>query len=168
MAKLGRTGLRTLKVLHLLTAGLWVGGAFALNLMLLLPGSPETGGQLVGYSEACKFVDDLVIIPGAVGCLVTGLLFSLLSPWGFFRHRWLAVKWILTVFCILFGTFYLGPRVNGQPPLALAEGLSALANPIYLENRSGNILGGLIQMALIVFMVAVSVVKPWKAGRRAD
>ena len=149
-----------------MTAGLWVGGAFGLNLMLLLPGSPGSGGELLGYNEACKFVDDFVVIPGAIGCLVTGLLFSILSPWGFFKHRWVAVKWVLTVLCILFGTFYLGPRINGQPPISMADGLDALQNPVYLSNLSGNIKGGLTQMALITFMVAISVLRPWRATRK--
>jgi hypothetical protein len=166
MPALGKTGLRILKILHLFTAGLWVGGAVALTLMISLPGSPESGGQLYGYNEACKFVDDLVIIPGAIGCLITGLLFSILTHWGFFKHRWVAVKWALTVFCILFGTFYLGPRVNGQPPISLAEGLSALHNPLYLANRSSNLLGGVLQVILIVLMLIISVVKPWKAARQ--
>ena len=168
MAKLGKSGLRALKAIHLILAGLWVGGAFGLNLMLLLPWEAGDGGALHSYNEACKFVDDFVVIPGAIGCLVTGLLFSLLSNWGFFKHRWLAVKWVLTVFCIIFGTFYLGPRINGQPPISLAEGLGALENAAYLSNRAGNIAGGLIQLVLIFFMVAISVARPWRAAKSAS
>jgi hypothetical protein len=166
MASFGKRGLRTLKILHLLTAGLWVGGAFALNLMLLLPGAPGSDGELLGYNQACKFVDDFVVIPGAVGCLVTGLLFSIFSPWGFFKHRWLAVKWVLTAFCVIFGTIYLGPKINGQPPISLAEGLGALADPVYISNKSGNIAGGLVQLAIIFFMVAISVLRPWKSAKK--
>jgi putative copper export protein len=165
MPKFGKTGLRTLKVLHLLTAGLWVGGSFGLNAMLLSPGSPSSGGELVGYNEACVFVDDLVVIPGAVGCLVTGLLFSVFSHWGFFKHRWLAVKWVLTVLCILFGTFFLGPRVDAQPAISTAQGLGALQDPAYLANRAGVITGGLVMVTLIFLMVAISVLRPWKASK---
>ena len=151
-----------------MTAGFWVGGAFGLTFMLLAPGSPGSGGELLGYNEACKFVDDFVIIPGAVGCLVTGLLFSLLSPWGFFRHRWVAVKWVLTVLCVLFGTFYLGPRINGQPAITAVAGLEALQDPAYLSNLSGNIKGGAIQLVTITFMVAISVLRPWRAAKKAE
>jgi uncharacterized membrane protein len=165
MAALGKNGMRTLKVLHLFTACLWLGGSFGLNLMLLLPWEPGGDAGLVSYGEACKFVDDFVVIPGAVGCLVTGLLFSVLSHWGFFKHRWVAVKWALTVLCVLFGTFFLGPRVNAQPGIALEAGLSALTDPAYLANRQGLVATGPIMLLLIAFMVAISVYKPWKAAR---
>ncbi|MDR2442617.1 MAG: DUF2269 family protein [Deltaproteobacteria bacterium] len=161
MPKLGKLGLRVLKIVHLILAGLWVGGAIGLNIMVFLFSSAESGGELYGYNIASKLVDDLLIIPGAMGCLVTGLLFSLFSNWGFFKHRWLAVKWVLTVFCILFGTFYLGPTVNDQPAISYAEGLGALADPTWIANRLTSLKGGAIQVFLILFMVAISVIKPW-------
>ena len=162
MKKFGARGQRILKIIHLVTAGLWIGGALSLNLMLIMLGPGQSGAELQGYDLARKFIDDLIIIPGAMGCLLTGLMISWLTPWGFFKHRWVAVKWVLTVGCILFGTFYLGPRINGQPPISEALGLMALDDPVYLANRSQNILAGLLQVGLIFFMVAISTLKPWK------
>ena len=168
MKKFGARGQRILKIIHLLLVGLWLGGALALNLMLAALGPGWSGGELLGYDLARKFVDDFVIIPGALGCLLSGLLISLFTPWGFFRHRWVAVKWILTVACIIFGTFYLGPRINGQPPLSLALGLAAASDPVYLANRLANMVGGWGQMAVLIFMVAISVLKPWKKRSQAE
>ncbi len=169
MAAFGARGQKILKIFHLVTAGLWIGGAAALNLMLLFLGPGRSGPELYGYDLARKFVDDGIIIPGAMGCLVSGLLISWLTPWGFFKHRWVAVKWVLTVALILFGTFYLGPRVNGQPPLSGSLGLSALADPVYQGHLSDNIAGGLVQMGFILFLAAISVLKPWrkKAARES-
>jgi hypothetical protein len=162
MKKFNARGQRVLKIIHLLLAGLWIGGAVALWLMLATLGPGRSGGELLGYDLARKFVDDFIIIPGALGCLLSGLIISLGTPWGFFKHRWVAVKWVLTVACIVFGTFYLGPRVNGQPLLSLELGLAAAADPVYLANRWANLTGGWVQMAALVFMVAISVLKPWK------
>jgi hypothetical protein len=86
----------------------------------------------------------------------------MLTPWGFFKHRWVAWKWILTVACILFGTFVLGPMINGQPAISAALGLDALADPAYQANRSNNLLGGGLQLLAIFFMVVISTLKPWK------
>jgi hypothetical protein len=165
MPRLGKRGLRVLKAVHLVTACLWTGGSVGLNLMIVLLAGPESGGELFGYDQARKLVDDLVVIPGAIGCLATGLLFALFSNWGFFKHRWLAVKWVLTVFCIAFGTFFLGPRINGRPPLSGELGLAALQNPEYLAFQSGLATGGPAMAALIVFMVVISVFKPWKKAQ---
>lgn len=162
MKKFGARGQRVLKIIHLIVAGLWLGGAAALTLMIVALGPAESGPELLGYDLARKFVDDLIIIPGAMGCLLSGLLISGLTPWGFFKHRWVAVKWILTVACILFGTFYLGPMINGQPLISQDLGLAAAADPVYAANRFHNTLGGGLQLAALIFMVAISVMKPWK------
>lgn len=166
MGKLDPRGRRVLKIFHLACAGLWIGGAAGLSLMVAALGPAQSGAELLGYDLARKFVDDFVIIPGAVGCLFSGLLISLLTPWGFFRHPWVAVKWILTVACILYGTFVLGPMINGQPGISGALGLTALADPIYLANRGNSLLGGALQLLAIFFMLVISVIKPWKKARR--
>ncbi|MDR3037872.1 MAG: hypothetical protein LBV21_01035 [Candidatus Adiutrix sp.] len=162
MKKFGARGRLVLKIIHLTVAGLWLGGALTLNLMVAVLGPGRSGGELLGYDLARKFVDDFIIIPGAFGCLLSGLAISLGTAWGFFKHRWVAMKWLLTVACILFGTFYLGPRINGQPLISQALGLAAAADPLYLANRVENMAGGWLQMIVLVFMVVISVLKPWK------
>ncbi|MDL2260431.1 hypothetical protein LJB99_06130 [Deltaproteobacteria bacterium OttesenSCG-928-K17] len=162
MKKLGARGQKILKSVHLILAGMWIGGALGLTLMIACLGPAASGGELYGYDLAMKFIDDALIIPGAMGCLLSGLLISLFTPWGFFKHRWVAVKWILTVGCILFGTFYLGPQVNGRPPISEALGLAALNDAAYNAAHSRNFFGGLAQFGAIVFMTAISVIKPWR------
>lgn len=168
MKKCGARGQRVLKIIHLITASLWVGGAVTLLLMGLWLGPAQSGLELLGYDLARKFVDDLIIIPGALGCLFSGLLISWLTPWGFFRHRWVTVKWILTIACILFGTFYLGPIINTQPLTSRELGLAAAHDPLYTSRHFNNAVGGAVQVVLILFLVAVSVLKPWKKKAVAD
>ena len=162
MKKFRARGQRILKIIHLLFACLWLGGALALCLMVVALGPGQSGGELLGYDLARKFVDDFIIIPGAIGSLLSGLFISFCTPWGFFKHRWVTVKWVLTVACVLFGTFYLGPRINGQPILSQELGLSAATDLGYLANRLENMMGGWLQMVSLVFMVVISVIKPWK------
>ena len=40
-----------------------------------------------------------VIVPLAILALVTGLVMSVGSPWGLFRHYWVVISLVLTVFC---------------------------------------------------------------------
>jgi hypothetical protein len=168
MKKLGIQGRKVLKICHLCLAGLWLGGAVTLNMMMLELGPAESGPQLNGYDLARMFVDDYVITPAALGCLVSGLLIAWLTPWGFFKHRWVSVKLILTLVCILVGTFILGPMVNDQPQLSQDLGLAALYNQDYASNCFGALLGGMALVAMIVFMTVISVVKPWQKKPRPD
>jgi hypothetical protein len=158
-------GQKILKIIHIVMVGLWIGGTLALILMMLFLGPGQSGGELLGYDLARKFVDDFIIIPGIMGCLFSGLLISLFTTWGFFKHRWVSVKWILTVACIIFGTFYLGPRINGQPLITTLQGASASTDPIYMAARFQNLVGGGFQLLAIIFMIVISVVKPWKKNK---
>ena len=161
MRKLGSRGQKWLKCAHLLFACLWVGGAVGLTLMNFLLRADDIM-ELYGIQVAKRFVDDFVIIPGALGCLLTGLLYSLFTPWGWFKHRWITVKWVITVSGVLFGTFFLGPWLNSLGPMAAAEGLAALTNPRYVHHQRMLQLWGTLQAATILFALFISVLKPWK------
>jgi hypothetical protein len=42
-----------------------------------------------------------VIVPLSFGSLLTGLVQSLGTPWGLFRHYWVLAKLLLTVLCVI-------------------------------------------------------------------
>lgn len=168
MKKFSAQGQKILKIIHLILAGMWVGGSLGLTLMIAGLGPAQSGGELYGYDLACKFVDDYLIIPGAMGCLLSGFLISFFTPWGFFKHRWVAVKWILTALCILFGSFYLGSMVNGRPPISELMGLDALNEPLYAASRRHNFYGGLFQLAAIILMIVISTFKPWRKKAKPE
>ena len=164
MKKLGRAGIYWLKSFHLLFAGLWLGAAVSLLLLnAFLTGLPAH--ELHGLDRAMRFIDDYVIIPGAMGSLFTGLVYSIWTNWGFFTYRWVTVKWAITLFGVLFGTFFLGPWLNGMEEISGRIGGAALADPVYLHNKAMNMWGALLQVAGLAAAVAVSVVKPWGKGK---
>ncbi len=86
MKKLGSRGQKWLKSFHLSFACLWLGGAVSVTLMNFFM-TAKNGMQLYGISLSMKFVDDFIIIPGAMGCLLTGLIYSLFTKWGWFKHN---------------------------------------------------------------------------------
>ena len=110
MFKLKSQQLKWLKCFHLIAVSCWVGGAVSLMLLYFLKSGVTDGGVLYGINQSIHHVDKIVVvIPGAFGCLVTGLIYSSFSNWGFFKQTWLIFKWIVTVSAIIFGTFFLGP-----------------------------------------------------------
>lgn len=161
MIMLERKGLQNLKMAHLLVAFMWLGGAAGLLLINFLV-VPTTGDQLYMKLRAMQVIDDFLIIPGATGNLLVGLVYGIWTRWGFFKHRWLLVKWILTVSQILFGTFLLGPWLNGNVALAAEYGLDAMSRADFIINMRGTTLGGLTQFAVLCSYLWISVVKPWK------
>ncbi len=71
-----------------------------------------TGEELYMYNLMYHFIDMYILTPAAIATLLTGLIYSLFTKWGFFKHGWLVYKWLVTLAIIILGTFYLGPMTT--------------------------------------------------------
>jgi uncharacterized membrane protein len=166
MPKLKAKGLKWLKGFHLIAVSCWIGGAVALLLLYFLKNGVADGGVLYGMNQSIHHVDmAVVVIPGAFGCLVTGLIYSSFSNWGFFKHTWLVFKWIVTVSAILFGTFFLGPWETNMMEISGKLGLSSLNDPVYLYNEKMNMIFGTVQVFILLTTIFISIFKPWKSKK---
>ncbi|ACV61639.1 conserved hypothetical protein [Desulfofarcimen acetoxidans DSM 771] len=164
MPKLGIKGRQWLKGLHIFFCCTWVGTGLSMVLLGLMKTHVVNGDELFAFNASIKLLDDYIVIPSAFGCLITGLLICWLTNWGFIKFNWVIVKWAATVAQILFGTFFLGPWVNGATAIADADRIHALQNTAYLYDRHMNNIWGSIQVAFLVVLVFISVFKPW--GKR--
>ena len=99
--------------------------------------------------------------------MLTGLLYSIWTRWGWFKHRWITVKWVICVFGVVFGTYPLGPWLEGMMHMAGDEGLAALSSPEYRHNQGMLMIFGTFQGLTITFAVFLSTLKPWKGRRKA-
>ena len=108
------------------------------------------------------FIHIFVIIPGAIGVLLTGVVFSLWTNWGWFRHNWISVKWVICLYGVGFGTYPLGPWMSGLDRISQEKGLAALADPTYLHNQTMLYTFGTFQAATLIFAVFITALKPWK------
>jgi hypothetical protein len=162
MARLGKNGTKLLKILHYVALACWFGGATTLVLLNRCNEAAVSEGMLPGMNTAAHLADLWVIIPGALGCLATGLAFSLFTPWGFFRHGWLTCKWVLTVACILTGTFFLGVWEEEMLAASLALGNAALADGAYQAVRTRHFLLACAQVGALLLMIVLSVFRPKK------
>ncbi len=166
MFKLQARGLKWLKGLHLIAVSCWIGGGVALILLYFLKDGVSDGGVLYGINQSIHHVDRcVVVIPGAFGCLITGLIFSSCSNWGFFRHGWMILKWIITLVAILFGTFFLGPWERAMMHISGSLGMSSLSSQEYLYNEKMNVIFGALQVLVLMMVVFISILKPWKSIR---
>jgi len=163
MKKMGKNGLRWLKGFHMIAVSCWIGGAVALTLLFFLKNNVSDDGVLYGINQSIHHVDMVVVvIPGAFGCLLTGLIYGIFSNWGFFKHNWMIFKWIVTVVAILFGTFYLGPWETTMMEISGDLGLSALSDPAYLYNQKMNLIFGTLQCIVLMVTVFISIFRPWR------
>ena len=154
--------MKCLKIVHLFTVCCWIGGAMSMILLNLHNTAATQEGMLYGMNMSSHLIDVWIVVRfGALSCLVSGLLYSLLTPWGFFKHKWIVVKWVLTISCILFGMFFLGVHEKNMLELSHMVGNSALVSPEYMIIRNNQFYLSLVQIAFLLFMVSLSVIKPW-------
>ena len=154
---------RILKLAHIITACSWLGGNFALLIISFVRLNIDDGRVLLGVNIAGMWVDYIVVIAlGALGCLITGLIYSLGTAWGFFKHKWVIAKWILTIAMIVYGISFLGPSKTEM--LALNKELldAVLTSTRYKEVEMMHLLGSPLQIIGLIISVIISIYKPWR------
>src|SRR5206468_6732674 len=82
---------------HVTSSVSWL-GAVAAFLALAIAGLARSDAQMVRAAYlATEMITWFVIVPLAFASLLTGLIVSLGTPWGLFRHYWVLVKFMLTI-----------------------------------------------------------------------
>lgn len=154
---------RWLKVVHVLSAGVWLG---ALTSVVWLFTGIQPAGQdraRFGIDLAVYHVHETVLFWAFVATLTTGLIFSLFTRWGFFEHHWLTAKWIFSLGLFALTLWVQSPAVSGMVALSDA-GLQQIHGQSYAAYRATCLAVAVAQLAVVVCVFALSVVKPW--GRR--
>lgn len=83
-------------------------GAVAGALVLAVAGATSADAQTVRASYlALELLAWFALVPLAFASLVTGLIQSLASPWGLFRHYWVIAKLSINLFATLVLLLYL-------------------------------------------------------------
>lgn len=149
-----------LKSFHLLFVALWVGGAVTLSSKQFFI-TAQSDGELYGILSTMHYIDIFIIIPGAMGCLLTGILYSSLTNWGWFTYKWVIVKWIICLYGVIFGTYPLGPWLDSMVEIANIKGLAAYNDPQFIHSLTMLMIFGTFQALTLVFACFISSLKPW-------
>jgi len=160
MKKLNAKGMKVLKTCHLLLVMIWVVGVIAMAILFLQ--RPKSGDELYMTLKIILFIDWVLVIPGALLTVVVGIIYGIFTNWGFFKHRWIIVKWIVSIVVILVGTFYYSPLLEQSLEIADRTREAALHNPIVISNMRQTFICASIQGISITILVVISVFKPWK------
>lgn len=168
MKTLNRSQQNFLKSLHLIAVSLWLTGVVILGLMVFVSRNVITGDELYMYDYIYHFIDMKVITPAAIATLLTGLVYSIFTKWGFFKHGWLIYKWLVTLGIILVGTFYLGPMVSTMLEISDVKRIAALEDSYYQLGGTVGLWAAIINTVLLVTAVVFSVYKPWKNIKKSS
>lgn len=164
MKKLNSKGIKILKTIHLLLVMMWVTGVLAMATLYLL--KPKSGDELYMVLNIILFIDWVFVIPGAILTVVVGVIYGFFTNWGFFKYRWITVKWIVAILIILAGTFYYSPLLEQSLEIADQTRDAALENPTIATNTIQTLISSSIQGLALIILVVISVFKPWKKKKK--
>jgi uncharacterized membrane protein len=162
MKTLTRSQQKILKTIHLISAAIWMACVIIITLLPYISKNITNGDELYMYNRIFHFIDMKMVTPSAVMTLITGLIYSIFTKWGFFQHGWLIYKWVITLGLILAGTFYLGPMVTTMLEISDIKRIAALEDPYYLYGLALGSWVSILNTSLLIIAVIVSVYKPWK------
>ncbi|MBI4321414.1 MAG: DUF2269 domain-containing protein [Chloroflexi bacterium] len=82
---------------HLICSVGWIGAVFAYLALGASAVSSQDGQTVRAAWIAMELTGWFVIVPLALASLLTGLVMSLGTPWGLFRHYWVLITLVLTI-----------------------------------------------------------------------
>jgi hypothetical protein len=148
---------KLLLTLHIASSVGWF-GAVAAFLVLAVAGVTSEDVQLARASYLLmEPVAWYVIVPLCLASFLSGIIQSLSTRWGLFRHYWILVKLILTFISTLLLLLHLDPisymALVAATSQHTAADLSGLRVQLVADAAAG--------MLVLLVITAISVYKPW-------
>jgi hypothetical protein len=144
-------------VTHIGLAVGWIGAVLAY--LVLVAGAIRTqDAQTLRYAWiAMEMIGRTLIVPLAFGALATGLVMSLGTPWGLFRHYWVAVSLALTIVATLVLVQHME---TVRAFAALAASADATAIQALRDGLRGELLHAGLGLCVLIVIEVLNVLKP--------
>jgi hypothetical protein len=144
-------------IVHLTASVGWIGAVIAYLTLVIAAMNSSNDQMVLGTGIAMKVMGWYAIIPFAITSLVTGLIMSLGTKWGLFRHYWVIFSLILTVIAVVI-------LLQHMHPASFLNGVSIDAHSMDVNRlRSGlpsELLHSGVGLVVLVVVQVLNVYKP--------
>ena len=162
MWKFGSPGLKFLKIMHLLLIVLFLGGILS-SLALLMNIDLSNFDEVYLTYKNFNVISDHIVKIGAQGTILLGLIYGIFTRWGFIKHKWLGVKWLLFIVQTFIGILVVDRLMTANLALLETEKSLALDNPIFLHNHYLRLYVVIAQIGLTLLALTLSVLRPGRS-----
>jgi hypothetical protein len=140
-------------IVHLTISVGWVGAVVAyLALGISARTSQDTETMRAAYL-AMESIGWLAIVPLALGALLTGLVMSLGTSWGLFRHYWVLISLVLTIFSTVILLLHM-------PTVDLLARVARAADGAQLRALGGDLFHPGVGLLVLLVITGLNVYKP--------
>ena len=123
---------RTIDLVHLVAASVWLGG-FIVLFVLNLDGGASLGLTSADTQLTIEAFRRKFIVPCIPLLMATAVLYGISTPWGFAKHGWLVAKWVLAVAVIV--SFAILPYSTASVGAALACVIALFTISVYKPDK---------------------------------
>jgi hypothetical protein len=113
--------------------------------------------------KSFNIISDNVVKMGAQGTILLGAVYGFFTKWGFIKHKWLAVKWILFIAQTFIGILVVDKLMMANLALLETEKVLALSDPIFIHNHYLRLYVVVGQIGLTLIALILSVLKPGRS-----
>jgi hypothetical protein len=153
-------GLRKLALTVHLTASVgWIGGAVAYLALGVAAATSQDTQTVRAAWIAMEVTGWWAIVPLALAALLTGLIMSLGTPWGLFRHYWVLFSLALTVLCTVVLLLHM-PAVSANTAMLRAMDSGRGMDGAGHGAAAGDLLHPGIGLVVLLAITALNVYKP--------
>ena len=158
--------MKVLKIFHILFGIMWIGGVMAL-VSIMLGVQPQGVEQMYAVAKDHLVIDKFFLIPEGIGIVLTALIYSIFTKWGFFKVKWVGVKWVLTVVLVLIGKIYMGVTIEKNMDYVAMMLTESLPMEPFFANVRNVAIAGIVQLVGFAVILILSVMKPWVIKKSA-
>lgn len=151
----------TLKFLHMIAVIGVMGGFCSMLLILLGRSFGDFNGTEIVYDKIVLLIFNKAVIYGAIVMLITVFIYGFFTKWGFFKYRFLILKWILMAAVFLIAWLFVGSSISGMASLSDAGLHMNGMREIYLGYRNKAMVSLVIEIILLLLTMYVSIRKPF-------
>ena len=109
---------------------------------------------------AIQILDLGIVVPSASISLITGIIFSSMTHWGFMKHRWIVVKYTINLVPVVLGALVQAPWLVSMIELAKNMRSGSSLPPEFLSLRNQFLIFTILQWVLLIIAVYLSIFKP--------
>jgi hypothetical protein len=137
-------------------------GVVAAKLVLEVAGATSPDRELTRAAYLfLGTLDRAAFPPAALATLLTGVVLSLGTAWGLFRHYWIVVKLALTVAVIVTGVLYVGAWTEAAL-VATSDPAAQAVSSSDIGSASLRLIGaGVVHLLMLGAATVISVYRPW-------
>ena len=138
---------------HLTCSVGWIGAVVAYLALGISAVTSQDAQTMRAAWIAMEVTGWYAIVPLALAALLTGIVMSLGTPWGLFRHYWVLISLGLTILCTVILLLHM-------PTVSLLAGVVQAADGADLAGLGGDLLHPGVGLLVLLVITGLNVYKP--------